>query len=353
MQPLTTSNLRAKNARLDIWRPSPLPGTRHAHCRTQGLPHRVAQCYAFAKATQLSSSLRFASNRCTTLGASIAFYSAFSLAPTLLIVLAVAGWFFGADAARGELFAQMKGILGSDAAAAMQDIVGHARHAEGSGMAAVISVLLLAVGASATFTSLNTALDVVFDAETKSGIAGFALLLRARLMSFGLVMGLGFLMVVSLVLDAAIQFAEHAIFGNKPVVVFALVLQSILALVVLTAGFAALIRWLPDVPVRFRHALVGAIVAAILFTAGRYLFGFYLSHAGTANAFGAAGSLAVLMMWLYFSALVFLLGAETAAAIRRRSDASAAPVGESEGGLNVTERTPQFGLGRRGKNQTN
>ena len=109
-------------------------------------------------------------------------------------------------------------------------------------------------------------------------------------------------------------------FGEKPVIVFALALQSILALVILTTGFAALIKWLPDVQVRFRHALVGAVVAAILFTVGRYLFGFYLSHAGTANAFGAAGSLAVLMMWLYFSALVFLLGAETTAAIRRNSE---------------------------------
>lgn len=220
--------------------------------------------------------LRFSSDRCTTLGASIAFYSAFSLAPTLLIVLAVAGWSFGADAARGELFAHMKGILGSDAAAAMQDIVGHARYAGGKGVAAVIPVLLLAVGASATFTSLNTALNIVFDADTKSGIEGFALLLRGRPMSFGLAMGLGFLMVVSLVLDAAIQFAGHAIFGDKPVVVFALVLQSILALVVLTAGLAALIKWLLDVPVRFRPALAGAAIAAVLFTAGQYLFGLYL-----------------------------------------------------------------------------
>ncbi|ABE37151.1 YihY family inner membrane domain protein [Paraburkholderia xenovorans LB400] len=264
---------------------------------------------------------RFSSHRCTMMGASIAFYSAFSLAPTLLIVLAVAGWFFGKEAARGELFAQVKGILGSDAAAAMQDIVGHAHYAGGSGIAALVSVLLLIVGASATFTSLNTALDVVFEAQTRSGIAGMALLLRARLLSFGLVMGLGFLMVVSLVLDAAIQFAGHAVFGNSPVIAFALVLQSIAGLVVLTAGFAALIKWLPDAPVRFRHALVGAFVSAILFTAGHHLFGFYLSHAGTANAFGAAGSLAVLMMWLYFSALVFLLGAETTAAIRRRSAA--------------------------------
>jgi membrane protein len=103
------------------------------------------------------------------------------------------------------------------------------------------------------------------------------------------------------------------------VIGIALALQSVAGLIVLTVGFVALIKWLPDAPVHFRHALTGAFVAAILFTAGHYLFGFYLSHAGTANEFGAAGSLAVLLMWLYFSALVFLRGAETTAAIRRRS----------------------------------
>jgi membrane protein len=271
------------------------------------------------------------------MGASIGFYSAFSLAPTLLIVLAVAGWFFGEDVAKGRLFDQVKGILGNDAASAMQAIVEHAHRASGGGLAAGLSVVLLAIGASATFGSLNAALDVVFGAESSKGIAGLALLLRARLISFGLVMGLGFLLVVSLVLDAAIQFAGHAIFGNSPMVVVAAVGQSVFGLLILAIEFSALIKWLPDTKVHFRHAFAGGVTAAVLFMVGRHLFGLYLAHAGTANSFGAAGSLAVLMMWLFFSAVVFLFGAEIAATLKQPT---------SSGGEMDTKK-PAFATGTR------
>jgi membrane protein len=264
----------------------------------------------------LDAAKRFSSDRCTMLGAGIAFYAAFSLAPTLLMVLAVAGWFFGEAAARGQLFTEIRNVVGSEAARAMQDIVTHAHHAAGGGVAALASIVLLIVGASATFTSLNTALDAVFDAESPQGIKGFALLLRARLMSFALVLGLGFLLVVSLVLDTAIQIAARAVFGDSPIVIVAAILQSAVALAILTVALAALIKWLPDTRIRYRDAVIGAFIAAVLFTVGRHLFALYLSHAGTATAFGAAGSLAVLMMWLYFSSIVFLLGAEVTAAVR-------------------------------------
>ncbi|MFT4438844.1 YihY/virulence factor BrkB family protein [Caballeronia sp. 15715] len=255
----------------------------------------------------------FLSDRCTSLGASIAFYSAFSLAPTLLIVLAVAGWFFGKDAAQGRLFQQIKDITGPEAAGAMQTMVEHAHRASGGGIAAALSVALLLVGASATFSSLNTALDIVFKVEAPKGISGLALLLRARLVSFGFVMGFGFLLVVSLVLDAAIQTVGHAVLGSITMLVLVAVAQTIFGLVVMTVGFGALIKWLPDVHVGFWNALVGGVVAAVLFSVGRHLFGLYLAHAATAGSFSAAGSLAVLMMWLYFSAAVFLIGAEVTA----------------------------------------
>jgi membrane protein len=280
---------------------------------------------------------KFSSDRCPMMGASIGFYSAFSLAPTLLIVLAVAGWFFGEDAARGRLFDQVKGILGNDAASAMQAMVQHAHRASGGGIAAVLSLILLAVGASATFSSLNTALDVVFGAESSKGIAGFALLLRTRLISFGLVMGLGFLLVVSLVLDAALQFAGHAMFGDSKLVIVAATGQSVFGLLILTIGLSALIKWLPDTRVRFRHAFAGGLTAAVLFTVGRHLFGLYLAHAGTANSFGAAGSLAVLMMWLYFSAVVFLFGSEIAATLRQAT----------QSGDEMATRKPAFAAGSR------
>ncbi|MFL9963368.1 YihY/virulence factor BrkB family protein [Paraburkholderia sediminicola] len=269
---------------------------------------------------------RFSSDRCAMMGASIGFYSAFSLAPTLLLVLAIAGWFFGKEAAQGQFFAQIRQLLGNDAASAMQAVVEHAHRSSGSGIAAAVSVVLLLVGASATFSSLNTALDVVFAAKSPKGLAGLALLVRARLVSLGLLMGLSFLLVVSLVLDAAIQSAGRAVFGSSTLTVIADIVQSIVGLIVLAFGLGALIKWLPDTRVDFRPALIGGTVAALLFTVGRNLFGLYLAHAGTAGAFGAAGSLAVLMMWLYFCAIVFLYGAEVASSLCQKSqEGDAAP----------------------------
>src|SRR5690348_14518224 len=122
--------------------------------------------------TALDAIKHFSSDRCMMLASGIAFNSAFSLAPTLLIVLAVAGWFFGADAAQGRLFDQVKNVLGNQAAGAMQDIVMHAHRASGGGIAAIVSIILLIIGASATFSSLNTALDAVFDAEPREGVSG-------------------------------------------------------------------------------------------------------------------------------------------------------------------------------------
>jgi membrane protein len=165
------------------------------------------------------------------MGAGVAFYSAFLLAPTLLIVLAIVGWFFfGHDAAQGRLFAQVKGYSRTDAASAIQSIVEHEHYSGGSGIAATIFVLLLAVGASPTFSSLNTALDIVSAAKSPKGIAGVAFLLCARLMSLSLVLGLAFIMVVSLVLDAGIQTVGRVLFGSTTLTIVAEVAQSLFGL---------------------------------------------------------------------------------------------------------------------------
>lgn len=258
---------------------------------------------------------RFSSDKCTTLAASIAFYSAFSLAPTLLVVLAIVGWVYGAEAARGQLFAQINGFVGNDAAAAIQTIVENAHKDNGGGIAAITSIVLLIVGASATFSSLNTALDVVFPGgaavRERSSVA---LMVRMRLVSFSLVLGIAFLLIVSLVLDAAVTFASKMIWGDSPLAIVTNLVQALLALVVLACAFTALLKWLPDTPVHWKDAGAGGLTSAILFTVGKKLFALYLAHAGTASAFGAAGSLAVLMMWLFFSSAVLLVGAEIAAA---------------------------------------
>jgi membrane protein len=251
---------------------------------------------------------KFAEDRCAAMAAGIAFYAAFSLAPTLVMVIAVAGWFFGAQAARGELFAHIHGLLGDQAAAGVQVIVQNARHAGGAGgIAAIISFVLLAIGASATFSSLNSALNIVWPLTGPRSSSVIALV-RVRLISFGLV------------LDTAITFIGQWLWGNSPYVVIGNLLQLLVGLLVLAFAFAALLKFLPDAMVRWRDAMVGGVVAAVLFSAGKKLFALYIAHAGMANSFGAAGSLAVLLMWLYFSAVVLLLGAEFSAARGRLHD---------------------------------
>jgi membrane protein len=263
---------------------------------------------------------QFVANRCPAMAASIAFYSAFSLAPTLVMVIAVAGWFFGADAARGELFHQVHNVLGNDAAAAITTILANAHRAgNAGGIATAISLSMLVIGASATFSSLHAALNVVWPPDGTRASSVFALM-RVRLISFSLVLGVAFLLIVSLVLDTAILFVGRWLWGNSPFVIIGNLAQLAVGLIVLSAAFAALLRFLPDADVRWRDALVGGIVAAVLCSAGKKLFALYLAHAGLATAFGAAGSLAVLLMWLYFSAAVLLLGAEFSAARARLHD---------------------------------
>jgi len=263
---------------------------------------------------------QFLSNRDPAMAASIAFYSAFSLAPTLVMVIAVAGWVFGADAARGDLFREVHNVLGDDAAAAISTIVENAHRAGHAGsIATLISLTMLVVGASATFSSLNAALDVVWPPEG-SRRAGVFALVRVRLVSFSLVLGVAFLLIVSLVLDTTITFVGQWLWGNSPYVIIGNLLQLAVGLVVLSVAFAALLRFLPDANVLWRDALVGGVVAAVLFSVGKKLFALYLAHAGMATTFGAAGSLAVLLMWLYFSAAVLLLGAEFSAARARLHD---------------------------------
>ncbi|MFM0198254.1 YihY/virulence factor BrkB family protein [Paraburkholderia fungorum] len=263
---------------------------------------------------------QFADDRCAAMAASIAFYAAFSLAPTLVMVIAVAGWFFGAEAARGELFNHIHGLLGDQAAAGVQTIVENAHHSgSASGVAAIISFTMLAIGASATFSSLNTALNIVWP-YTGPRSSSVIALVRVRLISFGLVLGVAFLLIVSLVLDTVITFIGKWLWGDSPYVVIGNLLQLGVGLLVLACAFAGLLKFLPDDKVRWRDAFVGGIVAAVLFSAGKKLFALYIAHAGMASSFGAAGSLAVLLMWLYFSAAVLLLGAEFSAARGRVHD---------------------------------
>lgn len=251
-------------------------------------------------------------DRCVPESAAIGFFAAFSIAPMLLVVIAVAGYFFGAEAVEGRLFSEIESMIGKEGAVVVQAMVASAWKADNSGWVGVISLFGVIIGASATFGQLTNALNWIWRAPAKKG--GVATLIKVRLLSFGLVLGTGFLLIVMLVLDAMLAFAGNALMASReiaePVMSAA---QHALTFLVLLGAFTALLKVLPDVHVRWRDAGLGALVATILFSIGKHFLALYLAHAGTASAFGAAGSLAVLMMWLFFSAGVFLLGAEVAA----------------------------------------
>lgn len=262
---------------------------------------------------------QWAQDHCLMFSAAIAFFAAFSIAPTLVIVIAVASIFFGADAVQGRLFGEISGVVGDEAARALEAIVANAWHADIARRTAILSVAGVLVGASATFSSLHSALNVIWPTPAVSTRASIVGLLRVRLISFGLVVGSGFLVVALLVLDALVEvFGRWALGDSDPFVIVAGLTQRAISLSMLVIAFTVLLKFLPSARMQWRDAALGALAAALLFEGGKRLFAFYLSHAGTANMFGAAGSLAIILMWLYYSAAVFLLGAELSATAARK-----------------------------------
>ncbi|GGD55303.1 YihY/virulence factor BrkB family protein [Caballeronia sp. LZ025] len=258
-------------------------------------------------------------DHCLMFSAAISFFAAFSLAPTLVIVISVASVFFGADAVQGRLFDEISGVVGADAAHALEAIVANAWQADMARRTAVLSIAGVLIGASATFSSLHSALNVIWPTPAVSTRDSLFALLRVRLMSFGLVVGAGLLVVVLLVLDALVEVLGHWAFGDgNPFVVLSTLTRRAISLAMLMLAFSVLLKFLPTTRMRWRDAALGAAAAALLFEGGKRLFAFYLQHAGTANMFGAAGSLAIILMWLYYSAAVFLLGAELSATAARK-----------------------------------
>jgi membrane protein len=262
---------------------------------------------------------QWSQDHCLMFSASIAFFAAFSLAPTLVTVISVASIFFGADAVQGRLFDEISGVVGADAAHALEAIVARAWHTDIARSTAILSLAGVLIGTSATFSTLHSALNVIWPTPIVSTRESIVSLLRVRAMSFGLVIGAGLLVVALLMLDAAVEILGHWVLGDgHPFLLLSSLTQHAISLGMLIVAFTVLLKFLPTTRMKWRDALLGAIAAAVLFECGKRLFAFYLQHAGTANMFGAAGSLVIILMWLYYSAAVFLLGAELAATAARK-----------------------------------
>jgi membrane protein len=249
-------------------------------------------------------------HRAGSKGAALAFYTLFSMTPILILAIAGAGYFFGEDAARGEIMAQVEGLVGRNGAQAIQALLAGAQDTDTGLTATMVASVLLLIGATTVFVELKGSLDELWGLEPPKGLAIIAYL-RTRLHAFGLVLVLAFLLLVSLVLSAALALLErHAsILWSGSYTVLA-VLSSATTFGVIACLFAVIFRFLPAIRLPWRDVWVGAVFTAILFSLGKYVIGAYLGNSGVASSFGAAGSIIALLLWVYYSAQIFFLGAE-------------------------------------------
>jgi membrane protein len=265
------------------------------------------ETFALLKAT----AFEWLDDQAPTLGAALAYYTVFSLAPLLIISIALAGLVFGAEAAQGQIFDQLRGLLGEASGKAMQEIVQSASAEPKTGVVAtVIGVVTLLFGASGVFGQLQASLNIIWGVQPKPG-RGILGIIRDRSLSFGFILVVGFLLLVSLLLTAGIAFVGKQ-FGAMVPGMEALIqiLNSILSLAVITLLFGMMFKILPDANIAWRDVWIGAFITALLFTLGKFALGFYLGRSGIASSYGAAGSLIVLLLWVYYSSQIVFFGAE-------------------------------------------
>jgi len=266
---------------------------------------------AAAKVWQVirASVLQWSEDEIPRRAAALAFYASFSIAPLLLIAIAIAGLAFGADAVEGRVVEQLRGLLGADASRALETLLKNTRTTQANILATVIGFVTLLVGASGVFGELQTTLDEVWKVKRKPrrGVRG---MIRDRLLSFGFVLGFGFLLLVSLLVSAALAAVTGYLGGwiTSPGPLKGV--GMVLSLSVTGTLFAMMFKILPDVRTRWRDVWLGSMITALLFSIGKWLIGLYLGRSAFASSYGAAGSFVLLLMWLYYCGQVVLFGAE-------------------------------------------
>ena len=263
-------------------------------------------------------------------GASIAYYTLFSIAPVLLIVVAIAGLVFGREAAQGAIVDQLSGLMGRKTAEALQAMIESASNQAAGTLASIIGLVALFVAATGVFGEVQSALNAIWKAEP--GRSTLSRLVRARLVSLGLVIISGFLLTVSLAMSAALAALSKYLNGVFPAAETALQISNVALSIFLISGmFAAMYKVLPDTPIAWRDVAIGAVATTTLFEGGKYMIALYIGQSDIASSYGAAGALIVLLLWIYYAAQIFLLGAEftRAFATRYGSHAADGPTGQA------------------------
>lgn len=256
------------------------------------------------------AALEWLDDKATRLSAAIAFYTILSIAPLLLIAVAIAGAVFGEKAATGAITDELRGMLGDAGAEVAQTALAHADRPAAGTFATIFGVAMLLFGASGVFGELQATMNTVWNVKPKPG-RGIWGMIRDRFLSFGMVLVVGFLLLVSLVINTALAAIGKYAAGLAPgVPVLMQVANFVIGFAVVTVLFALIFKFLPDAKVAWRDVWFGAVVTAILFTVGKYAIGMYLGRAGVGTPFGAAGSLVAFVVWVYYSGLIVLFGAE-------------------------------------------
>lgn len=246
-----------------------------------------------------------------SMGAAIAFYTIFSIAPLLIITMAIAGFFFGADAAQGQIYAQSRSLVGAEGATALQGLVMSASRPTEGIIATVLGLIFMIFGATGVFAELQGAMDRIWQTPVKTEQSGLWYLIRRRILTFGLLLSIAFLLLVSLAVSAFLSTIQSLWTSQTDELEFVWqLINFVVSFMIVTGLFALIFKLLPRVSVAWTDVLIGAAFTALLFNIGKFLIGLYIGKTGVVSAFGASGTLIAMVVWVYYSAQIFLLGAE-------------------------------------------
>jgi membrane protein len=257
-----------------------------------------------------NSFIEWLEDKAPRLGAALAYYTAFSLSPLLVIVIAMAGLVFGQEAAEGQIIAQMQSLVGQDGAKAIAAMIQNARKPSSGIIATVVGLATLLIGATGVFGELRDALNTIWEVQPKPG-RGLAGLIKDRFLSFTMVLAVGFLLLVSLSVSAGLAAMGRFLGSMLPgLAILSQIVNFVVSFSIVGMLFALIYRYLPDLKIPWHDVWIGAALTAGLFEIGKFLIGFYLGNSSITSAYGAASSLAIILVWIYYSAQIFLLGAE-------------------------------------------
>lgn len=259
----------------------------------------------------VKAGIGFADDKAPKLSAALAYNTIFSLPPMLLLIIVVGGTFYGEQAITGQLFGELKEFVGDATAMQIQEVMSKINFQKNSAIATTISVLILIMGATGIFVEIQDSLNMIWGVRAKAK-KSFIKILLSRLLSFTMIIGFGFLLIVSLILNAVILGFSDFILKKSPFIPVNMigVVNTTFTFTILLVLFMAIFKMLPDVKIKWRQVLPGAIVTTLLFFFGKYLIGLYISGNTMASLYGAAGSVIVLLLWIYFSAFILYFGAE-------------------------------------------